>query len=266
VLSQQGYATEFVAAGELSFLGQEQWLQTIGFQKIVKADDARFAAQKLRGPFNAVPDRLLYNVALEELAQLAAKRPFFMVVQTFWSHQPFFDPDGGSWHREEHVFRETDRQIGAFYDRLLATGFFQNGLLFVTGDHRAMTGFRKREFERFGASADERIPAVIATHAVDLPRVFVQNYQQLDFGASIEALISDRYCLGPLEGAFLSDPPTPSPCILHARGDDRDLIFVKCGTAEATVRASGDATRFVSGAVPDQASIIAAINRARVRK
>jgi hypothetical protein len=48
-------------------------------------------------------------------------------------------------------------------------------------------------------------------------------------------------------------------------GIDRDLVFVRCGDAEGTVRATGDATRFVSGSVPDEAAIIQYINRSRVR-
>jgi lipoteichoic acid synthase len=265
VLSEQGYVTEFLAAGDITFLGQDNWLRTIGFQKLVGQDDPRFAVQKVRGPFESVPDRLLYDAAQEELAQMSADRPFFMVLQTFWSHRPFTDPNGGALSGEEPVIRETDAQIGAFYDRLMAAGFFQNGLLFITGDHRAMEPFRKAEFERFGASAVARIPAVVVTHAIKLPQVLAQDFQQSDFRASIEALVGDRYCVGPQEGAFLSDPPTPSECIMHARGDDRDLIFVKCGTREGTFRTAGDTTRFVSGSVENEPSIIQTINRTRAR-
>jgi sulfatase-like protein len=266
-LSEQGYATEFVAPGDLTFSGQDKWLPAMGFQKIISGDDPRFAAQKMRGPFDSVPDRLLYSVALDELTQMPADRPYFVVVQTFWSHRPFMDPtDDLKLNGEERVFRDTDAQIGVFYERLAAAGFFENGLLFITGDHRAMEPFQKAEFERFGASAAARVPGIIATRAVDLPRMLAQDFQQRDFPASIEALVSDRYCVVPQEGSFLSNPPRPPSCIIQARGDDRDLIYVKCGTAEGTVRATGDATRFVSGAVPDEASIIQTINRTRVRR
>jgi sulfatase-like protein len=266
VLSEQGYATEFVAPGDLAFAGQDKWLPAIGFQKIISGDDPRFAAQKVRGPFNSVPDRLLLEVAFKEAVQMPRDRPYLMVVQTFWSHRPFMNPnDEGKLNGEEPVFRDTDAQIGTFYKRLMDVGFFQNGILFITGDHRAMEPFQKIEFDRFGDSAAARVPGVIVTHAINLPRVLAQDFQQRDFPASIEALVGDRYCLEPLQGSFLSDPPRPPSCILQARGDDRDLIYVKCGKAEGTVRATGDATKFVSGAVPDEESIIQTINRTRVR-
>jgi len=265
MLSAQGYLTEFIAAGNTTFIGQDKWLQAIGFQKVITGDDSPFVGQKLRGPFNSVPDRVLYDVAFKELTQMPPDRPHFLVVQTYWSHRPFTDQNGGRLDGEELVIREVDAQIGAFYERLMAADFFQNGLLFVTGDHRAPEQFRKEEFQRFGTSAGARIPAVIVTHAVDLPKVLPQDFQQRDFSASIEALIGDQYCLGPQEGAFLSDPPIPPSCVMQARADDRDLIFVKCGDAEGTVRAAGDMTRFVSGGVPDEATIIQTVNRARVR-
>lgn len=265
-LSEQGYFTEFFAAGDVTFLGQDRWLQAIGFQKIAGQDDPRFADQKLRGPFKSVPDREFYSVTEDELTRMPADKPYFLFLQTFWSHRPFTDANTGAPTSEESVVRETDAQIGAFYDALMASGFFQNGMLFITGDHRAMEPFRKAEFKRFGGSAIARIPAVIVTRAINLPHVIEPDFQQTDFRASIEALVTDRYYEGPEEGSFLSAPPTPSQCILHADGDDRDLVFVKCGNREGTVRASGDATRFISGSVPGEPLVIETINRTRARQ
>jgi lipoteichoic acid synthase len=197
---------------------------------------------------------------------MSADKPYFLFLQTFWTHRPFTDPSTGAPSSEEALVRETDAQIGVLYEKLMAAGFFQNGLLFITGDHRATEPFRKAEFERFGAMARARIPAVIVTRAIQLPNMLPQEFQQADFRASIEALTGDRYCEGPEEGAFLSDPPTPAQCILHARADDRDLILVKCGTQLGTVKALGDATRFISGDVPNEPFIIQTINRTRARR
>jgi phosphoglycerol transferase MdoB-like AlkP superfamily enzyme len=254
-----------MSGGDLAFLGQGQWLRAQGFQKLVGHNDPRFDAQKVRGPFDSVPDRLLYAVSLEELAGMPPDRPYFAVIQTYWSHRPFMTPDGAELHGEEPVIRETDAQIGVLYDRLLAAGFFENGLLFITGDHRAMEPFRKEEFDRFGASAVTRIPGVIATRAITLPRVLDQHFQQRDFAASVEALVGDRYCVGPQEGAFLAEPPTPGRCIMHARADDRDLVFVKCGRHEGTISVAGDRTRVANGEVDDAASAIRTVNQTRMR-
>ena len=264
-LAEQGYSTEFVGGGDLTFLDQDRWLRTIGFQKIVGETDLRFAQEKVRGPFRSVPDRTLYEVALDELHGMRPDKPYFLVVQTFWSHRPFMDPNGGKLDGEEYVMREADAQIGALYEKLMAAGFFEHGLLFITGDHRAMEPFRKEEFDRFGASAVARIPAVVVTKAIKLPAVIKGDFQQRDFGASVETLVDKEYYLSPEEGSFLSDPPKPADCALYSRGDDRDLIFAKCGSQEATIKVSGDSTRVVTGAISDVASVIQTINRTRVR-
>jgi lipoteichoic acid synthase len=124
-LREHDYSTTFVAAGDLSFLGQDHWLEAVGFERLVGHDDPRFDVQPVRGPFKSVPDELLFKVAWDEIEKMPADKPFFMVVQTFWSHRPFMDPSGGHLDGEEPVIRETDRQIGALYDRLEQAGFFR---------------------------------------------------------------------------------------------------------------------------------------------
>ena len=159
----------------------------------------------------------------------------------------------------------TDQMLGELYDKLLAKGYFESGILFVTGDHRAMEPYRKAEFDRFGATAVTRIPGIIVTHAVELPSEITGDYQQRDLAASIRALVQDEYCVDQFEGTMLGPNPTPPACIMHARGDDRDLILVKCGDREGVVRVAGDATAMASGSVPDDVSVIRTINKNRIR-
>ena len=179
-LTKQGYRTEFIGAGDLDFTGKETWLKEIGFEKMVGGNDQRFAKQTVRGPFNSVPDRLLYDLALDELSRTADEKPRFFVLETFWTHQPFLDENGNQLGGEEPAFREADAQLGRFYRSLQATTFFQNGLLVIVGDHRAPLPFRRAEFQRFGASAVARIPGILATRAFKLPRVIPQDFQQRD--------------------------------------------------------------------------------------
>lgn len=264
-LQRLGYRTEFIGAGDLDFTGKDTWLTDVGFEKLVGGNDPRFAAQTVRGPFNSVPDRMLYDVALDELGRMPKDQTHFVVVETFWTHRPFLDANGNRLAGEEPAFREADAEIGYFYRRLAATHFLDNGLLIIVGDHRGPMPFRQAEFRRFGESAVARIPAVIATRALQLPHVIPQDFQQRDLLASVESLVSDHAELHPEEGSFLTSPSHPPGCIVHARGDDRDLILVKCGSAVGIVRAAGDNTRFVEGAVPDEAVILQTINRMRAR-
>jgi lipoteichoic acid synthase len=263
-VARLGYQTEFIGAGDLDCLGQREWLKEVGFQRIVGGEDPRFKALKVLGPFGAVPDRKAYEIGLKEIEQLNAHAPFLVVIQTFWSHRPFLALDGSAVDGEAPVRRECDAALGTFYDRLAAGGFFENGLLFITGDHRTAMPYRSEEFDRFGASAITRIPAVIATRAIRLPKTIDQDFQQRDLAASIESLVGDFYSLAPHEGTFLAETATPPDCIIHARGDDRDLVYVKRGMQEGVIRIAGDKTSLVSGTLDDEASVVRTINLTRM--
>ena len=76
--AEDGYFTEFVAPGDITFFGQDKFLANIGFQKIIGGNDPRFAMQKLRCPFNSVPDRLFFQVALDEIDRMPKDRPYFL--------------------------------------------------------------------------------------------------------------------------------------------------------------------------------------------
>jgi lipoteichoic acid synthase len=264
-LEKLGYQTEFIGGGDLDFTGKDTWLKDVGFQKLIGGDDPVYAAQTLRGPFNSVPDRVLYDVALNELNKTRKESPRFVVVETVWTHRPFLDENGNPLSREEPVFRLADAQLGRFYRNLVASHFLDHGLLIIVGDHRGPLPFRQVEFQRFGESAVARIPAVMATRAFPLPHVISQDFQQRDLLASIESLAGDGAWLRPEEGNFLTNPLRPPRCILHARGDDRDLVLVTCGSEEAVVRVAGDKTRFVKGHVADEDLILETINRTRAR-
>jgi hypothetical protein len=266
VLAREGYRTIFAGAGDLSFLDQRDWLRAVGFQRVVGEEDPRFDRQQVRGAFKSVPDQLLYEIVLDEIDRQPTGAPYFITAQTFWSHRPFMAPDGSELSGEEPVIRMTDESLGFLYDRLMERGFFEDGILFVTGDHRAMEPYRRSEIERYGASAATRIPAIVVTHAVELPPVIEDHHQQRDLKVSVEALVRQRYCADRYEGTFLGPSPTPPACVMQAKGDDRDLIFVGCAESHAVVRIAGDDTRVVQGSVDDEAGLLRAINYTRVRR
>jgi hypothetical protein len=262
-LATRGYQTKFIAAGDIGFLDQDRWLRSVGFQEIISSADKRFEDVKIRGPFNSVPDGKLYEVALDEMSH--SRMPFFLVVQTFWSHRPFMSPDGSTVHGEEPVIREADAQLGRLYDHLLESGYFENGLLVVTGDHRALEPLDVSEARRFGVTARARIPAIVVTRAMPLRGIQDEDFQQRDLGTSLLSVIDSRYCTDAFQGSFLAREPHAGRCIFHAQADDRDRVLVKCGTKIGTVQLAGDETRFVDGAVDDPALAIEAINLNRLR-
>jgi lipoteichoic acid synthase len=263
-LREFGYRSDFFLAGDLSFMGQGAWLEAIGFDRIEGHESPEYSGQP-RGPFKSVPDKALYDKGLAHVIALGGKQPFFLVLETLWTHTPFLARDNAD-DGEESVFRDADAQFRHLYDGLNKLGFFENGLLIITGDHRSMEPFSKPEIDRFGQSASARIPMVIMTGNREMPSIVEGDYSQKDLLPSVKALVSDQYCRSKFEGVFLGHKREPPECIIHAKGESRDLVYAKCGHEEGILELAGDRTRFVNGNVSDTRGVVTKVSFERLRK
>src|SRR5437867_11877469 len=122
-----------------------------------------------RFQFDAPPDQALYEAAVSRIASSSLKEPYLLVLATTTSHLPWRSPEGAV-HTEESVMRYVDRQIGSLYDALDRSGFLEDGVLIITGDHRQMTPVAAEELRRFGDAAPAMIPMVIVWTKGGLPR------------------------------------------------------------------------------------------------
>jgi len=259
------YHSYFFCSGDLSFVGQNEWLKGIGFETIKGGEAPEYEGER-RGGFKSVLDGVLYKLVLKEIKKMPQDKPCFICVETLWSHFPYFSPTVGGEDSAENVFRYTDEQINYFCSALEDMGFFRNGILIITGDHRSLDPISKKEWDTFGLRAQARIPMVIVWKSSDLPKVIKGDFQQADLFASIKSIVSDRYSRSIYHGNFLEPNPIAPPCIFQARADDRDLIYVKCGEEEGLVKIDGDRTRFVSGNVHENSFVVDKINHDRITR
>ena len=88
-LGAQGYATEFVGAGELAFAGKDSFFASHGYAVALgDADMRRLRPGAPRGRWGVYDDTLL-DVALERWERLdAADRPYLLSVLTLGAHAP----------------------------------------------------------------------------------------------------------------------------------------------------------------------------------
>jgi lipoteichoic acid synthase len=261
-LHGEGYKSYYFAAGSVTFLNQNEWLERIGFDEVSGDEDPEYAGQP-RGVLNSVTDDVLYDRVLKTMASLPPEQRFFMMLATYRSHRPLKAPDG-SRISEEAAFHEVDVQLAAFQRKLRDIGYFKNGVLMITGDHRAMEPFTEPELRRFGMSASARLPFVVVADSLKLPNVIAGNFQQHDLFPSIRAVVSSSYCHDRWEGTFLTPMPHPPTCILHAKGESRDLVYVRCGQQEGIVFLDGDRTHLASGDIADRKFVIDKINFERI--
>jgi hypothetical protein len=262
LLKYSGYWTEFLTTGDLRFTAKDLWLLKIGFDQI-EGHESPFYDGLKRIHFNAASDKNLYDRVLTRLRELEGRK-YFLVVETVSSHQPFTDPISGELAPIEVPFRYTDEMVGFFYDALKSQGFFDNGLLFIVGDHRSMTPLIPGEYELYGESSTARVPLLIADGGRSGHQVIEKAFQQTDLLPSMMSAFSGFRIDSPFYGDFLTEPLRSPRYILCARGDNRSLVSVFGDNVQTTIKLKGDKTGVVGGEIEEFKFIIDKINYERI--
>lgn len=257
-----GYSTHFFTTGDLGFLDKGKWCQAIGFEHVEGAEQSFYQGWSRRH-FNAAEDKALYLRFDQWRNGHLGRDPYFATLLTVSSHPPFIHPTGGP-PTEESVIRYTDAELGAFYDRLKASGFFADGLLIIVGDHRAMTPLRPAERSAYGDRALSRVQMIVA--GAGRPPAGRQTVlaQQADLVHSLLSLLGPRHCRPAERGDFLSPAVAPPAYVLHVRGDRRSILNAYFGDRTAYLHLNGDDSGWLGEAPPASASILAGVNRERI--
>jgi hypothetical protein len=134
-----------------------------------------------RYAFESPGDHLLYEEVIARLGtpERLAQQPVFLTAVTASSHTPYVDPLGGA-NAPAQVWSYVQEELWWLYDRLLKAGFFENGLLVITGDHRKMLPISGSERSRYGDSAKARIPLVIVGAGIPEGVIDDRLFQQAD--------------------------------------------------------------------------------------
>lgn len=244
-LNRIGFETLFFTTGDLRFLGKGEWAESIGFKQVEGAEHPFYEGHP-RLHFNAAADALLFDRFLAWQNERAQDTPYFATLLTVSSHPPFVTPDGSS-HQEEMVIRYVDEQLGRFHAALVERRFFDNGVLLITGDHRAMTPLGPAETNAHGERSLSRIPLVVAGPVAGLKRGEIDTLaQQADFGHSLLSLTGNPQCRPDDRGDFLAHAPIEPDFVAHVRGDRRSWVNVYSQAGDGIVQLDGDRTRWIA--------------------
>lgn len=260
--AQRGYRTDYLTSGDTAFSEFAPWGRSIGFGLI---EGNEHYAGKPRYTLGAVDDAHLFARSLE---RLKGQGPVLQVLMTTGTHQPYYVPERDAFSEFAAVAR-MDAQVGRYYEALKSAGFFENGVLLIVGDHRAMTPVGAAEAALFGPQrAPARIPLIVCDGK---HRGMVGlGFQQADVYRSLANLISEDKRVSDWQGDLLADPPMPPRFILHKRGAVRNELYIYTTGQARTVRLFGDDTDLVDqGGLPDgsvdRQAILDTVNRARTR-
>lgn len=242
VFNQAGYQTAFLTTGPLSFVGKGKWLNRIGFDYVEGGEHSFYDDWPKRAFFSAT-DEALYKRSLQWMEERSEKRPFFLTVETVSSHMPYVDPVSQTINPEK-CFGFADHWAAWFVRELEARGFFEHGILMITGDHRAMVPLRPEEKEVFGLGALSRVPFVLIDRQRPAGEEIDWLFKQGDLVPSFQHWLGQRTELDALAASIFEERPNPENVALHRRGNERATVDVIFADGEGQVEVAGDATNF----------------------
>lgn len=263
-LSQTGYETQFFTTGDLRFLDKGRWLHGLGLTHVEGSEQPYYASLP-RGAFDDTGDRSLYDRYLDWFDREKTAHLNFSTLLTVSTHPPFRVP-GTDIADEAAAFRYADAQVGRFVDELAQRGYFENGVLLVTGDHRAMTTIPIAERRVFGEGALSRLPAVVIGPAGIPQGAIPGRWQQTDFLAGLLDLAGVPTCTVAWRGRLLGPNHQSADYVLHVQGIDRERVIAwpRAGSVNA-LRLDGDGTDWAGPRPPEPlaSQILDALNRQR---
>lgn len=232
--SHLGYNTKFITSGDLSFLDKRNWLESLGFNKIIGNES--FDKTERKFLFRSVSDENLYERVLNEIN---SDENNFIVVENVNTHQPFYYPEKNEVKTsEEYAFKYADEKLFNLINKVPKS----NNMIIVMSDHRAMTPLSEKEISDSQQMASSRVPMFVIWN--NEKKVIVQYYQQKDVLRSVYNSSVGELCHNHSTGAiFPLERSIPSKCVYHSRGDERSKVSVLCEDDKFDIILDGDDTR-----------------------
>lgn len=160
-LDSAGYSSRYYYAGDVEFANTRAYLETMGFHTVY--DEHAFPIKR-RTRWGAF-DEELFDFHLRDAG--SSGRPFFHVIMTSTSHEPFDAPvDEGFAGGEPQLYRNTvhytDRCLGAFIDSAKTRDWYANTLVFIVADHGHYLPHYRAQY----SAARHRIPFLLTGGAL----------------------------------------------------------------------------------------------------
>ena len=131
-----GYHTSFVYGGNIGFANMESYLTNAGFGNITSDDDFDSDIDNSKW---GVADHYVFEQMLNECD--TAKNPFFKVMLSLSSHEPFEVPMDPVFKGQDESSKflnacfYTDKSLGEFIREAKKKSWWNNTLIIITADH-----------------------------------------------------------------------------------------------------------------------------------
>lgn len=229
VFRAAGYHTALFSSAAFVY-SKDEILKRAGFDEL-HGDTDPFYKDKERFVFNSVSDDWLY-ARVGQWLNAKPKQPYFLVIETTTSHAPYLDP-ASHYNSFPLTLQFADKYAGQFVEKLKKDGFFENGILAITGDHRAMLPVSQEQYRVLGPTAESRVPLVIMGKG--LKGVKSVKGTHADLGASLEYLALPEACFYQYQHNLFSPRQERGSCTLFQTLTIEKKALADCGGPLATV-------------------------------
>jgi phosphoglycerol transferase MdoB-like AlkP superfamily enzyme len=136
IFNEEGYRSSFWYGGEINFANFNSFVIGSGFHEIITKNN--FNPSDYNSKWG-VHDHILFK-ALED-SMKTIKEPFFRVVLTLSSHEPFDVPDPPVFEGSDNLTKYknsvhyADKSLGTFLDWAKGTDWWKNTLVIMVADH-----------------------------------------------------------------------------------------------------------------------------------
>ena len=117
-LKDAGYSLEYYYGGDADFTNMRSYLVSSGIEKIISETD--FPLSERPGKWGA-PDHALFQRFMKDLKEEKQQEPFFKIIQTSSSHEPFEVPFYRLDDKVLNAFAYADSCVGDFVKQYKAT-------------------------------------------------------------------------------------------------------------------------------------------------
>lgn len=176
-LKKAGYDLQYYYGGDADFTNMRSYLISSGIEKIICDKD--FPLSDRTGKWGA-QDHVLFQRFIKDLKEEKSKTPFFKIVQTSSSHEPFEVPYQKLDDKVLNAFAYADSCVGDFVKQFKATPMWNNTLIVLVPDH---LGAYPRPVE--SPLEGHTIPLIFIGGAVKEPRIVDTYASQIDIAATL---------------------------------------------------------------------------------
>ncbi len=175
-----GYETRFIYGGDANFTNTRAYLFGVGFNEVADEREVNFGGH--RSKWGSADDAVLNWASDAIISRMNSGKPTLDVILTLSSHEPFEVPYNCLKDKKLNAYAFTDREVGAFVERLRSSEHWDNTLVVIISDHG-------RPSESSSNSSPERhhIPMLWVGGAVNEAMEITDYISQTDLAATLLA-------------------------------------------------------------------------------